>query len=210
MRRLLAGRSRRNRLTPHRLTFELSDHVRPARVNEGAMTDDVFLANTPRGYARSADLQHQFDDAAAKLLALDGWSDGSAPPRLVADLALEEELARTRWFRYERMGSEARTLELAPGNRVGAGVRTRRNTAGARPEGADIPANARVSCSSTSRSSSSSDTICLLHHTSELLPRPMEMGFHGAHRERQHPRHFFVRPFFHIIQHDHLAIVLRQ
>jgi NTE family protein len=53
------------------------------------MTDDVFLANTPRGYARSADLQHQFDDAAAKLLALDGWSDGSAPPRLVADLALE-------------------------------------------------------------------------------------------------------------------------
>jgi NTE family protein len=53
------------------------------------MTDDIFLANTPRGYGRSADLQQQFDAAAAKLLALDGWSDGSGPPRLVADLALE-------------------------------------------------------------------------------------------------------------------------
>jgi hypothetical protein len=45
----------------------------------------------------------------------------SLPPRTAADLALEEEIATTRWFRYERLGSESRTLELAPGNRVGAG-----------------------------------------------------------------------------------------
>jgi NTE family protein len=53
------------------------------------MTDDIFLANTPRGYGRSAPLQQQFDDAAAKLLAIDGWTDGTTPKHLVADLALE-------------------------------------------------------------------------------------------------------------------------
>src|ERR1700685_266292 len=36
------------------------------------------------------------------------------------------------------------------GNRVGGGVRTRRITVEARRVGADIPANARISCSSSS------------------------------------------------------------
>jgi hypothetical protein len=53
------------------------------------MADDIFLNNTPRGYGRSAALQQQFDDAAATILKIDGWSDGTTPPRLVADLALE-------------------------------------------------------------------------------------------------------------------------
>jgi hypothetical protein len=45
----------------------------------------------------------------------------SLPARTRDELGLERELAETRWFRYERIGSESRTLELAPGNRVGAG-----------------------------------------------------------------------------------------
>jgi len=45
----------------------------------------------------------------------------SLPERTPDELALERELAQTRWFQYERIGSESRTLELASGNRVGVG-----------------------------------------------------------------------------------------
>ncbi len=48
----------------------------------------VVDPGAPYGYSRSAELQQQFEQAAASLLASDGWSrDGST--QLVADLALE-------------------------------------------------------------------------------------------------------------------------
>lgn len=51
------------------------------------------------------------------------WSGtiSSLPVRTPDDLALEAELAETRWFSYERRASESRPLELGPGNRVGTG-----------------------------------------------------------------------------------------
>ncbi len=42
----------------------------------------------PYGYSRSAELQQQFEQAAAALRASDGWSEGGST-QLVADLALE-------------------------------------------------------------------------------------------------------------------------
>jgi len=54
-----------------------------------ASTGNIAIdPGAPYGYSRSAELQQQFDQAAARLLASDGWS-GSGSRQLVADLALE-------------------------------------------------------------------------------------------------------------------------
>ena len=50
--------------------------------------DIVIDPGAPYGYRRSAGPQRQFEEAAASLLASDGWRGGGAP-ELVADLALE-------------------------------------------------------------------------------------------------------------------------
>jgi NTE family protein len=50
--------------------------------------DIVIDPGAPYGYRRPSGLQRQFEEAAARLLASDGWS-GGGPTQLVADLALE-------------------------------------------------------------------------------------------------------------------------
>ena len=51
-------------------------------------TDIAVDPGAPYGYTRAGGLQQQFEQAAAALLAADGWS-GDGTKRLVADLALE-------------------------------------------------------------------------------------------------------------------------
>ena len=56
---------------------------------QSASTRDIVIdPGAPYGYRRSAELQQQFEQAAAALLASDGWSGGGSK-ELVADLALE-------------------------------------------------------------------------------------------------------------------------
>ncbi|MGA2123906.1 MAG: patatin-like phospholipase family protein [Acidimicrobiales bacterium] len=56
---------------------------------EDAMTSDITLSDTPKGYVRSDSLQASFEEAAKRLLELDGPRTTLQPPSLVADLALE-------------------------------------------------------------------------------------------------------------------------
>lgn len=55
----------------------------------GADPSDTWASSNARGYERSAELQAVFDQAAMRLLELDGWGDSNGRKRLVADLALE-------------------------------------------------------------------------------------------------------------------------
>ena len=58
---------------------------------EHAVTESIFLANTPRGYRRSEPLQDEFLAAAQTLRQLDGWPNpnNGGERELRADLALE-------------------------------------------------------------------------------------------------------------------------
>ena len=58
------------------------------QANAGRPGTIVIDPAAPYGYTRPADLQQQFEQAAAALLASDGWSGGGTR-ELVADLALE-------------------------------------------------------------------------------------------------------------------------
>ena len=58
---------------------------------EYVVTDSILLANTPRGYRRSDELQDEFLAAAETLRRLDGWPNpnNGGERELRADLALE-------------------------------------------------------------------------------------------------------------------------
>jgi NTE family protein len=62
--------------------------VGPGAGQSESTGDIVIDPGAPYGYSRSAELQRRFEQAAASLLASDGWSAGGSK-QLVADLALE-------------------------------------------------------------------------------------------------------------------------
>ena len=66
-------------------------HALETMCKEYVVTDSILLANTPRGYRRSDELQDEFLAAAETLRRLDGWPNpnNGGERELRADLALE-------------------------------------------------------------------------------------------------------------------------
>ena len=66
-------------------------HAMETMCKEYVVTDSILLANTPRGYRRSDELQDEFLAAAETLRRLDGWPNpnNGGERELRADLALE-------------------------------------------------------------------------------------------------------------------------